>query len=167
MNNTIDITRTDFESDKRIVRKAGSFFVNPESIPWTSFPFPDTQFRLLNVDFQKGSMTLILRAGPDALTPLHKHIGAAELFVLNGWFSYEEGKGTKGDYVYEAGGVIHVAEAGNGVEALILFHGPIIGLDDSYSVTGVIDAEMVYSLAKANGATAHIDKARAAMALDV
>ncbi|MFL9886712.1 hypothetical protein PQR66_26965 [Paraburkholderia agricolaris] len=110
-------------------------------------------------------MRLIFRTGPDALTPLHKNTGAAELFILNGWFSCEEGSGTKGDYVYEAGEVIHVAEAGNGVGALILFHEPIIGLDDSYSVSGVIDAEMVYSLAKANGPSAHIDKSRVAKAL--
>ncbi|MGF6995405.1 cupin domain-containing protein [Paraburkholderia sp. GAS32] len=164
MNDTLTKDHTDIRADKRVVRKAGSYFVSPDSIPWTSFPFPDTQFKLLSVNFERGSITLILRAGPKALTPLHKHIGAAELFVLNGWFSYEEGKGTKGDFVYEAGGVIHIAEAGNGVEALIVFQGPIVGLDDNHGVTGIIDAELVYALAKANNATAHIDNSLAAMA---
>lgn len=164
MSSVLEETTQQIQADKRIVRKAGSFFLNPESIPWTPFVFPDTWFKLLNVNAERGSMTLILRAGKDAPTPLHKHIGAAEIFVLKGSFAYEEGSGSSGDYVYEAGGVVHIAEAGEEVEAYVIFHGPLVGFDDAGNVTGIMDADLILDLAKANGAAGHIEAARAAVA---
>jgi hypothetical protein len=37
-----------------------------------------------------------------------------------------------------------------------IFHGPIVGYDDDGNVAGIITADLLWDLAEANGAIAHL-----------
>jgi 2,4'-dihydroxyacetophenone dioxygenase len=142
--------------DPRIVSKPGTYMVDVEKVRWTAFVFPKTYFKLLNINPARGTATLLLKAEAGAPTPLHKHVGAAEVYVLNGGFSYEEGSAKSGSYVHEAGGVVHIAEANEEVIAYVTFHGPLVGFNDDGSVSGVCDVDLFYDLARANDAVGHL-----------
>lgn len=142
--------------DPRIVSRPGTYMVDVDKLPWTPFVFPKTFFKLLNINSARATSTLLLKAEKGAPTPLHKHVGAAEVYVLKGSFSYEEGSAKSGSYVHEAGGVVHIAEATDEILAYVTFHGPLVGYNDDGSVAGVCDVDLFYDLAKANGAVGHL-----------
>ena len=150
------VDRPQTQSPVKVVSKAGTYMANADEIPWTPFVFPKTFFKLLHLDEDRGSVTLLLLAEQGAPTPLHKHIGAAEIYVLRGSFSYEEGTAHPNYYVHEAGGVVHVAEADDEIMAFVVFHGPLVGYNDDGSVSGVCDCDLFYELAAQNGAVGHL-----------
>lgn len=143
-------------SGVKIINKPGTYMADVEAIPWTPFVFPKTYFKILNLNESRGTSMLLLKAERDAPTPVHKHVGAADIFVLKGSFSYEEGTAYSNYFVHEAGGVVHVAEAQDEVLAIVTFHGPLIGYNDDGSVSGVADCDLFYSLAEAQGAVSHL-----------
>jgi quercetin dioxygenase-like cupin family protein len=104
----------------------------------------------------RSSVSLLVLAEKDAPTPIHKHLGAAEIYMLKGSLSYEEGTAREGDYLFEAGGTVHIAEARDEVLSLVIFHGPLMGYNDDGSVAGVCDVDLFYKLAADNNAVAHL-----------
>jgi 2,4'-dihydroxyacetophenone dioxygenase len=143
-------------SDPRVVAMPGTYMVEIDKIPWTEFVFPKSYFKLLHFDAGQGKSTLLMKAEKGAPTPLHKHVGAAEIYVLKGTFSYEEGTAKAGSYVHEAGGVVHIAQAEDEVLAYITFHGPLVGFNDDNSIAGLCDVDLFYDLAKKNNAVGHL-----------
>jgi 2,4'-dihydroxyacetophenone dioxygenase len=150
------IDRPQTEASVKVVSKAGTYMADVDKIPWTPFVFPKTFFKLLHLNEDRGAATLLLLAEQGAPTPIHKHVGAAEVYVLRGSFSYEEGTAHANCYVHEAGGVVHVAEANDEILAFGIFHGPLVGYNDDGTVAGVCDCELFYELAAKNGAVGHL-----------
>jgi anti-sigma factor ChrR (cupin superfamily) len=139
----------------------GAIIVHSDDIAWTSFPMPGTDFKLLHLDEPNAGATYLLRVGAGEQSVLHKHLGAVEVYTVSGGWRYQEGEMWEGSYAYEPNGVIHEPEQTKD-EPLILFivqRGPIQVLaPDGETHLGLIDNELLYSLAKANGATAHLDR---------
>lgn len=134
-------------------------FFNPSSLPWTDWVMPGTWFKLLNVNAVTGGFTLLLKVEGDNLAPVHGHLGAVEGIMLEGGFGYGSDRGRAGDYVYEGAGIRH--EPDTDKDGFIMFavvHGPLAGYHDDGAYAAVIDARLMYEMAVANNAAAHIEK---------
>ena len=131
-------------------------FFDPDTIPWTPWAMPKTEFKLLHINEGTGSYTFLLRADKGAVAGIHKHLGEAEAFILEGEFGYGKERGKAGWYAYEAGGAIHTPDAPHGLLLFAIAHGPILGYNPDGSIGGVIDIEWMYEAASRNGAAAHI-----------
>jgi quercetin dioxygenase-like cupin family protein len=147
-------------NDPRVVSKPGSYMVDIDKVPWTEFIFAKSYFKLLNFDANQGKSTLLVKSEKGAPTHLHKHVGAAEIYVIKGSFSYEEGTAHTGSYVHEAGGVVHIAQAEEEVLAYVTFYGPLVGFNDDNSISGLCDVDLFYDLAKKNNAVGHLPPRR-------
>ncbi len=153
---TVSTANDAVNASSPIVRQTGTYMMQVDDIPWTPFVFPKTFFKILHIDRDRGSATLMLLSEKGAPTPLHKHVGAADIYVLRGSFDYEEGHAATGCFVHEGGGVVHVAETDDEVLALVTFHGPLVGLDDDGSVNGLCDCDLFIELADKNNAISHL-----------
>lgn len=56
----------------QVISKAGTYMANTDSIPWTPFVFPKTFFKLLHLNEDRGSVTLLLLAEKGAPTPIRR-----------------------------------------------------------------------------------------------
>lgn len=133
-----------------------SVFFHPGSLPWTPWAMPGTHFKLLNIDEVSGRFTFLLKVDPGVVAPIHKHIGAAEGYILEGGFNYDEDAGAAGAYVFEHAGALHAPETLSGMTMLAIAHGPILGYDDAGAIAGVVDWEWMLGAARANDAADHI-----------
>lgn len=154
---------TQFKSSKSMTVKAtenpGSAFFDPETLPWTDWVMSGTYFKLLNINPINGGFTMLLKVEPNTVAPVHAHYGAIDGIILQGRFSYEDDHGFAGNYLFEGAGIRHIPDSGS--EDLIIFavvHGPIGGFNDDGSIAGIVDARMMYDLAMANNAGAHIER---------
>lgn len=103
-------------------------------------------FKLLRTCPVTGTWVLLIRAEAGAVVPPHKHIGAAEYFVLKGKIEIRGGvenggvTALAGDYGYEPNGIVHehtfFPEA---TEYLFINHGPLQYFDGDGNTTMVLD----------------------------
>jgi len=133
-------------------------FFDPATLPWTPWGMPRTFFKLLHIDEASGRFTFLLKVEPDVAAVLHKHLGEAEGYILQGEFGYGEERGGTGWYAYEAGGATHLPTTRTGLLIFAVSHGPIVGYNPDGSIGGIMDVEWMYEAAKANGAAAHIKR---------
>ena len=109
------------------------------------------------VNYQTGGFTTLLKIDPDFTAPVHRHLGAAEAYIIEGGFYYDEGdKGMAGDYTYEAGGITHEPYSTDGCIMFAIVHGPNVGLDENGNPNFAIDATMMMEIARANNVHAHV-----------
>jgi quercetin dioxygenase-like cupin family protein len=136
-----------------------SQMTNVAKIEWAPFPLPGTYFKALHLDDASGRATFILKIPKGCKADPHKHLASVEAYVIEGGFSYPgEGSVSRGDYVWEPGGVVH-EPAAEGDSDLILFvvaHGPVQGVNPDGSPGGVIDNDLIYDFAKAAGQHHHL-----------
>jgi len=142
----------------QVTRHTRPVFFDPSSLPWTEWVMPGTWFKLLNLNDIQGSFTILLKVDPDMDTPIHKHAGGVEVFVLEGEFGYDDDRGGAGCYAFEASGSVHQPDSPGGTLMFAVIYGPIIGYNDDGSVAGVVDNDLMYELAKANSAADHIQR---------
>ncbi len=136
-----------------------SAFFDPELLPWSDWVMPGTWFKLFQINPITGGFTMMLKVEPNNLAPIHGHFGAVEGWILDGGFSYEDDHGLTGHYVYEGAGIRHIPNTGpNGMIMFAVIHGPLGGFNDDGSVAGVVDARVMYDMAVANDAAAHIER---------
>lgn len=133
-------------------------FFDPRSIPWTPWGMPQTYYKLLHIDEASGRFTFLLKVERDVTAMLHKHLGEAEAYILEGEFGYGAERGGAGWYAYEAGGAVHLPDTRTGMLIFAVSHGPIIGYNPDGSVAGVLDVQWMYETARANGAADHIKR---------
>lgn len=135
----------------------GALMLQTHTIPWT--PDPDGgpgEFKLLSVDIGSGGWTTLNRFPDDAHIPMHLHMGAVEIYTIRGAWSYQEGELTAGGYAYEPAGVLHEPDAESDVELFIVNRGGNLYFDDEGRFTKWVDAHVLYTTAKANGAVEHL-----------
>jgi anti-sigma factor ChrR (cupin superfamily) len=140
----------------QVESRPGGRMVDTATIPWTEFPFPGTRFKLLNINDHNDALTMILRVDRGVQTPIHKHLGAVEVYTIEGNWSYQEGEVGAGGYSYEPNGVIHQPASDTDLEMFIVAHGPVLNLTDDGDIAGIIDNDVLYDLAKANNAIGHL-----------
>jgi hypothetical protein len=131
-------------------------FFNPETIPWTAWGMPKTFYKLLHIDEASGRFTFLLKVEREVTAMLHKHLGEAEAYIVEGEFGYGGERGGAGWYAYEAGGAVHIPDTRTGMVLFAISHGPIMGYNPDGSIAGVLDVEWMYETARANGAAGHI-----------
>lgn len=146
--NSVDVTKQ---------RSKYPEFIRPDSIEWLPWLIEGTYFKLLSVNERTGGYTIIAKVEANNTAPPHMHVGDAEALILEGDMGYGDGeRGTAGDYIREYSGVIHAPDSKTGMVIMIVLHGPIVGYMPDGSIAAVVDARMMYQMAKAGGQANHI-----------
>ena len=153
--------KTGSENTQHQVFADGSLIVRAAKIPWTHWALPGTWFKLLDYDRNHSYVVILLKIEDGAPQTVHKHLGAANAYVLEGGFGYEHGDVYAGDFMVEAGGVTHTPYAHPGGSILLGFmHGVVQGFNADGSIAGVVDVDWYIDAAKKNNAFAHLEDAR-------
>ncbi|MEM9386019.1 MAG: cupin domain-containing protein [Pseudomonadota bacterium] len=141
----------------------GSLVVRAERIPWTRWALEGTYFKLLDYSQNHAYWVFLLKITPQAPKAAHKHIGAANAYILQGGFSYEKGGVRAGDFFVEAGGIDHAPEVDpDGCVLLGFSHGAVAGYDEDGRIAGIVDVDWMVDAAKANNAFDHLAGAQRA-----
>ncbi|MEM1018902.1 MAG: cupin domain-containing protein [Pseudomonadota bacterium] len=134
-----------------------SAFRKVEDIEWTDWVMPGTKFKLLNIDAKSGGFSMMLQVSPGNVAPIHGHLGSVEGIITKGGFGYGADRGRPGDYVYEAGGINHRPDTDDdGMEMFAVAHAPLVGFADDGGIEGIVDAKLMYTLARDAGQADHI-----------
>jgi 2,4'-dihydroxyacetophenone dioxygenase len=106
---------------------------------------PGTWYKLLRASEETGTWSALLKMDAGARFAPHKHLGAAEFYVLKGALEYRAGIARAGDYGYEPLGVEHGATT-CAEETVITFtaYGPIVFYNEDGSVQMILDWEFVH-----------------------
>jgi anti-sigma factor ChrR (cupin superfamily) len=113
--------------------------VRCKDLPWHELG-PGTWFKLLRVSEETGVWTSLVKMNVGARFSPHKHLGAAEFYMIKGSFDYRAGTAKEGDYGYEPLGAIHGATTCvEETEFIITTYGPIAFLNEDGSVQTVYD----------------------------
>ncbi len=147
------------ENAVSVTTQAAAFpeFVSPGDLEWTPWLIEGTFFKLLSVNERTGGYTMIAKVEGGNSAPPHMHIGDAEAYIIEGDMGYGDGlRGKAGDYIREYAGVIHSPDSVAGMTVLLVMHAPIVGYLPDGTIAAVVDARMMYNLAKANGQAAHV-----------
>jgi anti-sigma factor ChrR (cupin superfamily) len=116
--------------------------------------------KILRVSEETGQWTGLIRMEAGATFAAHKHLGAADGYVLKGCLEYRVGVAETGSYLYEPLGAVHEATTCS-EETVILFsaYGPIVFHAEDGSVTQILSYET--ALALREGAKEHFTADRA------
>lgn len=132
-------------------------FVRPSDLEWTPWLLDGTYFKLLSINERTGGYTVIVKVDANNASPPHMHIGDAEAILLEGDMGYLDGpRAQAGDYIREYAGVIHAPDSKTGMTVFLVMHAPIVGYLPDGTIAAVVDARMMYNLAKAAGQADHI-----------
>jgi 2,4'-dihydroxyacetophenone dioxygenase len=136
--------------------RPGARMIDTDLIPWTEFPAPGVRFKLLNLDDVNDGLTMLMQVDEGVQMPIHRHLGAVQVFTLAGRWSYDEGEIGPRGYGYEPNGVVHEPSSQTALELLIVANGPVANLDDDGNITAIIDNDVLFDLAKNNKAIGHL-----------
>jgi anti-sigma factor ChrR (cupin superfamily) len=90
-----------------------SRFVDVAALPWVaSARYPGCESKVLLLDRNSGSLTMLMRMAPGARLPDHEHVQIEQTFVLQGSLACGEGECNAGDFVWRPAGSRHEAWAG-------------------------------------------------------
>jgi anti-sigma factor ChrR (cupin superfamily) len=117
--------------------------ISTEKLSWLPLG-PGTWYKLLRVSEETGTWSALLKMDAGARFAPHKHLGAAEFYVLKGALEYRAGIARAGDYGYEPLGVEHGATT-CAEETVITFtaYGPIVFYNEDGSVSMILDWDFV------------------------
>lgn len=114
--------------------------VSTGSQPWHPLA-PGVFMKVLRCSDETALFTVMIKAEAGSVLPRHKHLGPAEIYILEGRASHPQtGENVAGDYIYEHTGAVH--EPVQFDEDVVLFminHGPSAFLNDDDSVKFVMD----------------------------
>ena len=121
-----------------------------ESIPFK--PLADgVEMRVVHIDDEAQSWTIMIHANTDSVLPRHKHLFAAEIYILNRAGDHPQtGAFHTGDYILEPPGAIHDPLV-HSEEVLLIMRsaGPVDFLADDGSTAFTMDAAMLRGFQKA------------------
>ena len=128
-----------------IPTEIGDFHVSSKDLPWKILR-DGYDFKLLRICSVTGTWVTLFRTVAGASVPPHKHIGAAEYFVLKGKIEIRGGAenggvtACAGDYGYEPNGIVHEKTYfPEPSEYLFINHGPLQYLDSEGNTVLVLD----------------------------
>ncbi len=127
-------------------------FQDVDQLPWHPWVMDGVSYKLLSVNGRTGGFTCLLKVDPGTVAPVHQHLGAIELLVLEGDIHYDPAaKGTAGNYMYEPAGDIHAPTSDSGCVLFCVFEGPIAGLDDDGGTALVVTHKYMAQMAREHG----------------
>ena len=123
--------------------------LNTKELPWIPMGGPGLWFRLLRSSTETGQWTVLIKMDKGASFAPHKHLGAAEFYVLKGTLHYRAGIAHEGYYGYEPLGVIHKETAAED-ETILWYngYGPVAFTGADGSIVGILDWEWVKNAAE-------------------
>jgi len=134
-------------------------FQKVDAIPWRPYAMEGVEYKLLSVNSRTGGFTCMLKVLPGVEAPIHQHIGAIEVMVMEGDVYYEEADiGMAGNYMFEPAGDIHQPRSKNGCVLFCVFDGPIAGLAPDGSIAGIIDYKAMLEMAERDGVAAGVHR---------
>ena len=124
--------------------------INCKTLPWLILA-PKVWIKIIKMDADSGSYTLLIRAEPGAVLPPHRHVDAAEIFILKGTGHHpESGHFAEGDFVSEHKGAVHSQLAfGVETEMLMMIRGPSAFLDEDGNDMYMMDVPFLRRLSEA------------------
>lgn len=127
-------------------------FQKLDPIPWRPWVMEGVQYKLLSVNARTGGFTCMLKVLPGVEAPVHHHLGAIEVMVLEGDICYEASDiGRPGDYMFEPAGDIHQPRTASGCVLFCVFEGPIVGLAPDGSPAGIVNYKVMLEMAHRDG----------------
>jgi anti-sigma factor ChrR (cupin superfamily) len=103
--------------------------------------------KVLRVCKETGSWTVMLKQEAGTVVPPHKHLAAADFYVLRGCVEYRGGVAKAGHFAREPLGAVH-EHTSFSEETIYLFtsYGPLAMYGPDGSIAGVTDAELMQAL---------------------
>lgn len=130
------------------MEKHGGDVVHCSELPWLPLG-PGFTVRLLHMDEKTGHFTVMIRAEAGSILPRHKHLGSAEIYVMNGAGLHPQtGAFKAGDYIFEEEGAIHDdVQFHEDCTLLMVNYGPSAFLSPDNQPTYRMDIPMLQGLA--------------------
>ncbi len=91
--------------------------ITPEDRQWHSLEadgYPGVEFKVLNIDELRHSVHFLARMAPGSEFPIHKHMGNAFVYTVEGSWDYEEGHMPEGSFIIEQQGSVHTPSTKTG-----------------------------------------------------
>lgn len=129
--------------------------IHCEDVPWLPLA-PKVGVRVLKLDAKEGSYTVMIRAEAGGVLPRHRHIGEAEIYMLEGSGAHPQtGAFRPGDFITERAGAIHdPLEFGENTLLLMVSRGPSAFLAPDGSDMVLMDVPMLQGLMQRGAAQA-------------
>jgi anti-sigma factor ChrR (cupin superfamily) len=123
------------------IAEESEILTQSEDLPWATMG-DGVSIRVLRVSEETGLWSALIRMEPGAVFAAHKHLGAAEFFILKGCLQYRMGDAQTGSYGYEPLGAVHDATTCS-EETILYFtsYGPVVFHDDEGTVTQILSYE--------------------------
>lgn len=122
------------------------FVVNVDDLDW--IPMGEgTLGKALRACPETGTWTVMFKQEANSFVPPHKHLAAADFYVLEGCIEYRGGVARAGYFAREPMGAVH-EKTSFPEETVYLFtsYGPLAMYGPDKEVVGFIDAEMINAL---------------------
>ena len=101
---------------------------------------------------ESGQWAVLFRWNKGFVAGPHKHLSAANTYVLKGKLQVREGILEAGDYLYERNGMIHESTTAlEDTEYLFVCNGPLVFLSETGEVTGYLGWEELLRMQQAAG----------------
>ena len=85
----------------------GGDTIHCDALPWLPLA-PQVFMKVIKLVPETGAYSIMIRAEPGGVLPRHKHLEAAEIFILKGKGEHKQsGAFRPGDYVSERKGAVH------------------------------------------------------------
>ena len=120
--------------------------VNVDDLPW--MPMGEgVEGKVLRTCAETGTWTVLFKQGAGTFAPPHKHLAAADFYVLKGCIEYRGGVAKAGHFAREPLGAVH-EKTSFPEETIYLFtsYGPMVMYAPDGSISGVTDAELMEAM---------------------
>ncbi|OJJ48591.1 hypothetical protein ASPZODRAFT_150787 [Penicilliopsis zonata CBS 506.65] len=131
----------------------GGDTINCNSLPWLPLA-PNVWVRIVKMDAETGSYTIMVRAEPGGVLPRHRHLANAAIYIIKGNGAHPQtGAFKQGDFVTERDGATHEPlHFHEECELLMISDGPSAFLDDADRTLFLMDVPMLQGLQAAASA---------------
>ena len=122
--------------------------VNVDDLPWKPMG-EGTWGKVLRVCAETGAWTVLFKQQAGSVVPPHKHLAAADFYVLKGCLEYRGGVAKAGHFGREPLGAVH-ERTSLPEETVYLFtsYGALAMYGPDGNVVGVTDAQVMQALAE-------------------
>lgn len=115
--------------------------VRTKDLPWLKLA-EGVDFKVLRISAETGIYTILLRGQAGSTIAPHRHLAAAEYFMLKGHIKYRAGEAKAGDYGHEPLGAYH--EKTTFIEDTEMYYtgyGPVAFLGEKGEIAQILDGE--------------------------
>jgi anti-sigma factor ChrR (cupin superfamily) len=128
--------------------QSDELLINAADLPWK--PMSEGSWgKVLRVCPETGSWTVLFKQEAGSVVPPHKHLAAADFYVLSGCLEYRGGVAKAGHFGHEPLGAVH-ERTSFPEETIYLFtsYGALAMYDADGKIAGVTDAELMQAIAE-------------------